>query len=72
MTRLEQKNTLYLLTMEQPKNRGIKKFVFLSLTKFTTLHFFATYEWANKLEYYITAGWKSLPVTNNQAYWANL
>jgi hypothetical protein len=31
--------------------------------------FFGTYEWANKIECYITLGWKGLKGTNIIAYW---
>jgi hypothetical protein len=34
--------------------------------------FFVTYNGPNKLEYYITPGWKSLLLTNTLAYSANL
>jgi hypothetical protein len=34
--------------------------------------FFLTYEWSNKLECYITLGWKGLPGTNTRAYSAHL
>jgi hypothetical protein len=33
------------------------------------LIFFVTYKWDNKLECYITQGWKGLHVTNTQAHW---
>ncbi len=34
--------------------------------------FFITYEWLNKLDCYITLGWKDLTVANTLAYWAYL
>jgi hypothetical protein len=35
--------------------------------------FFVSYEWANKLECYITVGWKGLLGTNTLSYiWANV
>ncbi len=52
-----------------------KKVFFMKLTigvAFTTLHFFITYKWPNKLECYIKLGWKGLPVINALAYWAHL
>jgi hypothetical protein len=39
--------------------------------RFTTLHFLCDLMCRpNKLEFYITLGWKGLPIINTVAYWA--